>query len=885
MTQDSPTVEPGYDLVSRSLLLGRLVTALAPPPGPVLDVGGSEGLTANFLAGRQVIIADVRSQGAHVVASGAALPFHAQTFAVVTALDVLEHVPLAARDALLSEMARVGDTVILASPFDEPAVHAAEDRQRARFEALFGTAHQWLAEHAEMGLPSLRRTREVLERCGLRTAVTGSNPLPVWEADLELATLAVRLGADVKNLDVRRYLTETFLDQADATAPSYRCFVVASRLVDPAAHLRTMPKSDPSAVVSTEQRLRTAAWGLIGTSLDKTYETLASGWAETADLVGVLQQRLGTMTPESTVRDNEELVVATGAWRAALAGPPLLHQPDGRIPVCDTMPTDAEYAAWLAGLPAVPVPPAGPRFSVVVPVYNPAAEHLTECIRSVRAQTYQDWELVLVDVSDAPHVGPITQRFATVDARVRVVRAPNDGIAVNTNRGVDAATGDWIVFLDHDDELAPEALAAIAGTIAEDPDTDFVYSDEDKLGEDGRYRLPSLKPAWSPHLLRTLNYITHLVSVRRELFVAVGGLRAEFPSAQDYDFVLRATSSARRVAHVARILYHWRQHSLSTAADVSVKPEAHGSGRRALQRWADEYLPGSWIAPGPGATAHRIRIPLRDDKVSIIVPFRDQAAMTERCVNGILRYADQLPLELLLVSNRSREPETEEAIRRWQRLPFTRVIRYDEPFNFQRLNNWAVDRLDGELLLFLNNDIEPLHRGWLEALAEYAQQPDVGAVGARLFYPDGTVQHAGVAVGIGGFADHPWARLAPDATTPAGPSYWVRDVTAVTAACLMIRRAVFDAAGRFDERFEVCGGDVDLGIRLRQAGYWNVMTPFARLVHHESVTRDRQPPDNDIQQSLRAYAQLLQEGDPFYNPWLTRCDTSCRLAGAEKPMA
>ena len=206
------------------------------------------------------------------------------------------------------------------------------------------------------------------------------------------------------------------------------------------------------------------------------------------------------------------------------------------------------------------------------------------------------------------------------------------------------------------------------------------------------------------------------------------------------------------------------------------------------------------------------------------------------------------------------------------------MFEFDEPFNFQRLNNWASHKASGSLLLFLNNDTEPLHHGWLEFLAEHAQRPEVGAVGGRLFYPDGNVQHAGVAVGIGGFADHPWRGLHPDAVTPAGPSYWVRNVLAVTAACLMVGHENFEKIEGFDERFEVCGGDVDLCLRLHKQGWVNIMTPFCRLLHHEAASREWQPPENDVRESLRAYATYLSEGDPYYNRKLTLADTTCRLA-------
>jgi O-antigen biosynthesis protein len=329
------------------------------------------------------------------------------------------------------------------------------------------------------------------------------------------------------------------------------------------------------------------------------------------------------------------------------------------------------------------------------------------------------------------------------------------------------------------------------------------------------------------------------------------------------------------------VLYHWRQHRASTALDVRQKPLSHSAGRRAVQEHARRVSPGTWVEMGAGATSHLVRYPVKRELVSIVIPFRDQSSLTHRCLEAIEVSAPELPIEVLLVSNQSREPVTATAMEQWERRwTWAKVLEFNEPFNFQRLNNWASKEASGSLLLFLNNDTEPLHHEWLEFLAENAQRPEVGAVGGRLFYPDGRVQHAGVAVGIGGFAEHPWARLHPDAITPAGPSYWVRNVLAVTGACLMVDREKFGQIGGFDERFEVCGGDVDLCIRLREHGWVNVMTPFCRVVHHEAATREWKPPENDVSESLRAYARYLREGDPYYNRNLTLAGTTCAMAVA-----
>jgi GT2 family glycosyltransferase len=869
--------EREYDLSSRHVLVARIVRAIA-PPGPVLDVGGSNGLTQLVLPERSVVAIDIRSSAVDIIASGAQLPFADRTFAAAMALDVLEHVPDGIKESLVDEAARVADVVIFAGPFDDPEVRSAERHQRKLFQEMFAQDHPWLAEHAASGLPSLPSTRQRLESSGFETFAFGSNPLNLWSVQLANTHIALRVGLDEKTLPLREWLLTEFLDRADATPPSYRHILTGSRNRGLATAMAgIVPQSDPELVLDAIARTDIATGAVIAHAWDVTSairNDAVRQWEQTAQTVRTLESALRSAPQERTLASLEWMVNNGQSWRDLLAGPEV--QGNGET---STVPDPDTYGAWLRDRVVPETPDSGPKFSVIVPVFNPDARFLTSCIRSVRAQTYPCWELILVNASDAPHVRPICERFAEVDDRIIVVQHPNEGIAANTNAGFAVSGGDWIVFVDHDDVIEPHALGALARRLEEVPDAEFLFSDEDKIDSLGRYIQPFFKPGWSPDLLNVVNYMAHLVAVSRSLFERVGGIRTEFEGAQDYDFVLRATHEAARVEHISDVLYHWRQHAGSTASDVRFKPQAHGAGRRALQESVDLHHPGAWVDAGAGATAHRIRYPLRYELVSIIIPFRDQPKYTETCLMALSQTRLDLPTEILLVSNRSREPETFEAMERWQETwPSIRITEFDEPYNFHRLNNWAARQASGGQLLFLNNDTEPLHKGWLEALAEHSQRPSVGAVGGRLFYPNGLVQHAGVAIGIGGFADHPWAGLHPDADTPAGPSYWVRNMLAVTAACLMVGHAKFDSVGGFDERFMVCGGDVDLCIRLHDAGLWNVMTPFARLVHHEAATRERRPPQNDVDQSLCAYARFLAEGDPFYNSNLTLRDTSCRLA-------
>ncbi|MHB8439306.1 MAG: glycosyltransferase [Acidimicrobiales bacterium] len=853
--------------------MGRVVEAVA-PKGPVLDIGGSDGLTAQCLPGRPVIAVDIRPSASQVIASGAQLPFADRSFAVAVALDVLEHLPDELKVMLVVEAARVADVVVLAGPFADRAVEEAERHQRDLFAALFGHDHPWLIEHYECGLPHLETVVRQLEKLGFETHVFGSNPLQLWEAALENTHMAIKVGFDDRTRDVRRWLAKSFLAEADNTPPSYRQILTASREPGAAARAATVVPGQGTALVREAlDRMSISTAHVVAQgwqTLSDLRTTAVEEWAKTAELVRNMERNASACSAERAVL--EDFAAGSAEWRSTVSGPPtILNAP------AHTLPDHEEYGRWRESRQH-PKVGSGPLISILTPVYNPSAEHLTSCIRSVRGQTYDKWELILLDASTEPHVAAICQRFHAVDGKIRHLRQENAGIAGNTNAAAAAAAGAWFIFLDHDDTLEPHALAAVAAQIEADPGVEFIYSDEDKIDSDNRYVEPFFKPGWSPDLLRCVNYLAHLIAVRRELFERCDGLRTGFDAAQDYDFVLRATAESALIAHIPDVLYHWRQHAHSTAADVSVKPDAHNAGARAVRDIVHKEAPTAIVIPGAGRTTHRVRYPITSRLVSIVIPFKDKSDFTERCLSSLAAHGADCPFEVLLVSNQSKEPATFAAMEQWTRTwPWARLLDFDEPYNFQRLNNWAAQRAEGDLLLFLNNDTEVLHRGWIEALAEFAQRPSTGAAGARLFYPDGTIQHAGVAVGIGGFAEHPWAHLHPDAWTPTGPSYWVRNVLAVTAACLMIERAKFDQIGGFDERFIVCGGDVDLGLRLFEAGYWNVVTPYARLVHHEAATRDREPPQNDVAESLRAYAPYLERGDPFYNPNLTLADTSCRI--------
>ena len=520
-----------------------------------------------------------------------------------------------------------------------------------------------------------------------------------------------------------------------------------------------------------------------------------------------------------------------------------------------------------------------PVISIVTPVYNTEEPWLRKAIESVRAQIYPHWELCLVnDGSTNPDVGAILDEYVALDPRIRAAHLPcNHGIAGASGHGLSRATGEFVAFLDHDDELAPEALCEVAKLLNRDPDLDLIYTDEDKLGPDGQRVEPFFKPDWSPDLLLSMNYITHLSVLRRSLLDEMGGFRSGLDGSQDYDLLLRFTERTRRIAHIPKILYHWRKTRGSVATSAAAKPFAYKAARQAIEdairRRGDEARVDSGR---PGLYGVRYTItgaPL----ASIIIPTRDRWLLLQQCLRSIEERTTYPRYEIIILDNDSTEPETLSRLGaiadKW------RVYPAPGPFNFSALNNFGATHARGEYLVFLNNDTQVIAADWLTALLEHAQRPAVGAVGARLHYPDGRIQHAGLTLGVGGVADHAFRGLPSDSLTYFAFGDVVRNVSAVTAACMMVRRRAFEQIGGFDARFRVALNDVDLCLRLRQHGYLIVYTPFALLYHHESGTRGRLHPPSDEQLAWTVWEDLIRRGDPYYNPNLTLSRTDWSLEG------
>jgi GT2 family glycosyltransferase/archaellum component FlaC len=512
------------------------------------------------------------------------------------------------------------------------------------------------------------------------------------------------------------------------------------------------------------------------------------------------------------------------------------------------------------------------KFSVLVPLYNTNEKYLVEMIESVRAQTYSNWELCLADGSDGEHgyVEEVARRYCQMDERVKYHRLEkNRGISENTNECAGMATGDFLALLDHDDLYDPTALYENARAINE-TEADVLYSDEDHLSVGGMHVNPFYKPDFSPDLLRSQMYICHLLVIRRSLFESIGGFDSRFDGSQDYDLMLRLSEATDKIVHIPKVLYNWRECETSTASNPNAKPYAHTAGKNALDAHLKRKFGESAYAEDSDYTFvfdARFGGMEKNPLVSIIMPMKDKWELTENCIESILTKSTYKNYEILILDNRSEQAETFAWFERVQaRDSRIRVIKADMEFNWSKLNNFGMYHASGEVYIFLNNDTLIITPDWIERLCENALRDDIGVVGPLLLYEDDTIQHAGVVVGFGGWADHVFKGMQPvHFGAPYVSPMVSRNALAVTGACMAISKKTVEKIGGFDERFIICGSDIEMCIRAYQSGLYNKYMATVRLYHLESKSRDSYIPEIDFKLSYEAYAPYRENIDPFYN--------------------
>ena len=549
-------------------------------------------------------------------------------------------------------------------------------------------------------------------------------------------------------------------------------------------------------------------------------------------------------------------------------------------------------------------PEHGPIISIVVPVYRTPEIYLREMIESVVNQTYGNWELCLADASPKgeqlrqdlkkikgrktrealmkipdgdTELTSVIREYQLKDSRIRYeILKENKSIAENSNAAMEMATGDFVGLLDHDDTLEPNALYEVARKICEDDRVDVVYTDEDKINSKGTKHLtPNMKPDFNLDLLRSNNYICHLFVVRRILMEKVGGFRKEFDGAQDYDFILRCTEEAEKIAHVHKVLYHWRTHEKSTSDNPESKIYAFHAGRRAVEAHLQRLGIQAEVEETCDLGYYRVKYPvIGSPMVSILIPNKDQLQTLKKCLKSIWEKTEYTNYEILIIENNSTEKETFEFYKKIDGRHHVRVLYWDKEFNYSSINNFGAAQAKGEYLLLLNNDTEVITKGWMKELLSHCQRPEVGMVGAKLYFPENTIQSAGTIIGMGGMADHAFVNMDRKKSGYMHRASIQVDMSGVTAACAMVKRSVYEEVHGLEEKLTVAFNDVDLGLKIVTAGYLIVFDPYAELYHYESKSRGvndekKERHAREVKYTQEKWADFLAAGDPCYNQNLT----------------
>ena len=528
--------------------------------------------------------------------------------------------------------------------------------------------------------------------------------------------------------------------------------------------------------------------------------------------------------------------------------------------------------------------PESPLFSVVIPAYKTPEKYLREMMDSLLSQTYENWEVCVADGSpqgEGAGVARVMSWYQKKDSRFRYqCLGRNRGIAGNTNAAIEMARGDYIVLADHDDTLPEHALYEVAAAVNAHPECDLIYSDEDKLDMDGGALFdPHFKPDFNPDLLTSVNYICHLLTVKRELLEKAGGFRQEFDGAQDYDFIFRCTEAAKGIYHIPKVLYHWRCHQGSTASNPESKLYAFEAGSRAIMAHYERCgIEAEKVEKGVDYGIYHTFFRIKGEPlVSVIIPNKDHAKDLDLCIRSVLERASYKNLEFVIIENNSTEKETFSYYKAIQKeFPQVRIVTWEQTFNYSAINNFGASFAKGEYLLFLNNDTEVIEPRLFEELLGFCQREDVGAVGARLLYQDDTIQHAGVVVGFGGIAGHTFIGLHQAENSYFHRAMCAQDYSAVTAACMMTKKSVFQKAGGFTEELAVAFNDIDYCMKVREMGLLVVYAPYALMYHYESKSRGLEDTpekvarfNREIAVFARRWPKILAEGDPYYNPNLT----------------
>lgn len=899
----------------------------------MLDVGGyfknAKGLDVlpitNFFPEYNTIaldIVDCKLPG-YIRGDGAKLPFRDEAVDIVICLDTLEHIPLGQRNEFLENILQVAKKfVILSAPFFSEQVNLAE---RILFEFILRTLkaeHQQLKEHIDNKLPTLDAVKTFLDQKGFPYCYFEGGYLNNFLLMMMVKHYVMALpdSTELQSMIDRFYNLNFY--ESDQRSPGYRkTFVIAKdrsydkilKKIDNKFTLYrekykylTLEKSD-----LTQLQL---LLNLEQLSITRKIQEQSQQIQEHNLVIQEQSQQIQALVGELKLIKNSRM------WRAAeffrrlvfikLLGKFPLLQKGAQTISKDGFPQfltktknylrkkaatgliQNDYKKWIKKneLPEKTIQEIQreiaqflykPKISIVMPVYNVDQIWLEKAIDSVINQLYKNWELCIADdASSKKHIKETLERYSKKDERIKIkYLEKNQGISGASNEALALAAGDFIGLLDNDDELTVDALYENVKLLNRIPEADMIYSDEDKLELNGDRCDPYFKPDWSPDTFLSVLYTCHFGVYRKNILDQIGGFRKGYEGSQDSDLVLRITEKTNKIFHIPKILYHWRKIPGSASINTTGKSYSYVAAKKALTDYLERNNIDGDVLEGHFVGSYRVRRTIKNKpEVSIIIPFKDHAEVLKKCVNSLIKKTTYRNFGIHLINNRSEKMEIFQYLDELKNNPICKVWNYDKPFNFSAINNYVVSQIDTEYLIFLNSDTEVISPDWITAMLEFAQRKDVGAVGSLLYYPNDTIQHAGVIIGIGGGVAGHSHKFAPrNSYGYFGRIKIVQNLSAVTAACMMTKKSVFCEVGGFDENFAYAYNDVDFCLKIRGKGYLIVYTPYAELYHHESLSRgyDDNPQKKAVfQREEKAFQEkwekVLNQGDPYYNPNLTR---------------
>lgn len=911
---DKETAIP-FDQYQRYGVAARAIEALRSNGEPlnILEVGANtHKLLGRLLPNDRIVYLDrevpleMQGQADIIVGDATELTLADASFDVVVALDVFEHIPAELRDAFLHHTSRVARLLtIIGAPFDASDVTRSEREASDYWDSLFDYHYRWLEEHAENGLPNLNNTLQTVASMGYHHHVLSHGEIGLWTALLKghFAKEYVASLRPIVALFDKYYQNHLFAIDFSKNE-CYRQFIFCSRdsivtqkikvffdELGKASNSETnhdfplqLLKMLPSIAIEKKAMERQIAErdAEIADLHNSTSWRITRPMRFAASYIKSMQRDVGRVLlgikhvgPINILKKAIRLYrnegwagIKRGYWIVAgLGGNDYVEW----IQLYDTL-TNKSLAKIRA---RINIFTHKPLISVVMPTYNPKPEWLIEAIESVRKQIYPYWELCIADdASTDETIRPILESYAKKDSRIKVTfREKNGHISVASNSALELVTGEWVALFDSEDLLSEHALFCVVDVINRNHEVSLIYSDEDNVDEVGRRHNPYFKCDWNLDLFYSHNFISHLGVYRTDILKKIGGFKIEMAGAQDYDLALRFIEciESKHTQHIPRVLYHSRMHAENIAQSTSTQC-AMIAGQKAL----NEHLERLGLRAKAELTSHcfRVRYSLPDvpPLVSLIIPTKNGYELIKQCVDSILDKTTYPNYEIIIVDNGSDDTQTLKYFQTLESNPRIKILRDDRPFNYSSLNNEAVKHANGELIGLINNDIEVITPGWLTEMVSHATRPEVGAVGARLWYPDDTLQHGGVIL-VGGVAGHAHKGIKRGDLGYHGRADSIQSFCAVTAACLIVKKSLYQAVGGLNEEYlKVAFNDVDFCLRLLSLGYKNIWTPYAELYHHESATRGLDDTsekkirfEKEIDYMKKNWQDLLLY-DPAYSP-------------------